>query len=481
MRFERLERRHAARVFDDLQDPALYAYIPEPRPETIAQLEARYAQLAAGSGRVYEVWHNWIAFDGDTPVGTLQATIYPDRAEVAWVIFARYWRRGFGTAALDWLLHELDDGKLRRVEATIDPRNTASLALAAKLGFHRAGTTNSGDIYVTRWYRDTVLAAWARARAIADGDRRGSEKCALVPQLAALAATDDRDLALLAELLADGDGWYDANPYSPSSASVRELASQELARLGSRAEPAIVAVLGGLDERSRLLAVQSLSALSPLQPASLDALLRMAGNDEAAFAIAELLAKHGVDLAPLLDRPEARLVGLAGTRSLDAHRLVELLGDASDRVRALAIHRLRQLRPRPDFAAPALIARLGDPSREVTAAAAEALGELAPDDARVTRALLDATGSPRFGRDHASGSLDGLFARALTQRPPAQLAALIPELVAWLDTDLACASMVLGALGSHATPDAIAALESKAKISTWPRDALARLRKMPSL
>ena len=148
MRFERLERRHAARVFDDLQDPALYAYIPEPRPETIAQLEARYAQLAAGSGRVYEVWHNWIAFDGDTPVGTLQATIYPDRAEVAWVIFARYWRRGFGTCAVSWILGQLDSGL--RVDATIDPRNGASLALAAKLGFHRSGTRDGDVLMATK-------------------------------------------------------------------------------------------------------------------------------------------------------------------------------------------------------------------------------------------------------------------------------------------------------------------------------------------
>jgi RimJ/RimL family protein N-acetyltransferase len=149
MRFEPLAVRHAALVFGDLQDPALYAYIPEPRPESLAQLEARYAELER-AGTTEERWHNWIAFDRDTPVGNIQVTLYPAerRAIVSWVIFPRYWRRGYGTVAARWMLGWLAREGVVLAEATIDPRNTASLALAAKLGFERAGTRD-GDVLMT--------------------------------------------------------------------------------------------------------------------------------------------------------------------------------------------------------------------------------------------------------------------------------------------------------------------------------------------
>jgi RimJ/RimL family protein N-acetyltransferase len=145
VRFEPIEARHAALTFDDAKDPALYDFVEEKPPESIAELEQRYAKLAAGSGKSYERWGNWIAFDGDAPIGHLQATRYDDRrADLAWMIFPRYWRRGFGTLAVRWLLGKLGDATLAR--AQIDPRNAASLALANKLEFVQIGTRDGGVI-----------------------------------------------------------------------------------------------------------------------------------------------------------------------------------------------------------------------------------------------------------------------------------------------------------------------------------------------
>jgi [ribosomal protein S5]-alanine N-acetyltransferase len=146
--FERLAEHHAARVFGELQAAELYAYIPEQPPSSVDALAARYARLAAG-GPAGELWRNWIVLDSDQPVGTLQATVYADgRADVAWVIYPRYWRRGYGAASAAWMLAELaaHDG-VTQFEATIDPRNTASLRLAAKLGFVPTGTRD-GDVVV---------------------------------------------------------------------------------------------------------------------------------------------------------------------------------------------------------------------------------------------------------------------------------------------------------------------------------------------
>jgi hypothetical protein len=141
------------------------------------------------------------------PVGTLQATIYAreHRAELAWIIFPRYWRRGFGTMALGWLLGRLDAGLVALAEATIDPRNAASLALAAKHGFARIGSRGD-DVLVARSVREpeAILAAWARA-AIASEPARADDTCALVPHLGALAVTDARALGLLRDALGDPD------------------------------------------------------------------------------------------------------------------------------------------------------------------------------------------------------------------------------------------------------------------------------------
>jgi RimJ/RimL family protein N-acetyltransferase len=151
MRSEPLEVRHAALVLGDLQDPALYAYIPEPRPDSLAQLEARYGELER-AGTAEERWHNWIAFDRETPVGNIQITQYPAerRAIVSWVIFPRCWRRGYGTAAARWMLAWLAREGVVLAEATIDPRNAASLALAAKLGFQRVGSRDGDVLMATK-------------------------------------------------------------------------------------------------------------------------------------------------------------------------------------------------------------------------------------------------------------------------------------------------------------------------------------------
>jgi ribosomal-protein-alanine N-acetyltransferase len=146
--YEPLAPHHAARVFAELCDPAMYAFIPDDPPASIEALAERYAQLAAG-GPPGETWRNWIILDADAPVGTLQATIYADhRADVAWVVVPRYWRRGHGARGVAWLLATLADEGVTHAEATIDPRNTASRALAAKLGFQDSGLRGGDRVYL---------------------------------------------------------------------------------------------------------------------------------------------------------------------------------------------------------------------------------------------------------------------------------------------------------------------------------------------
>jgi|GEM_PF-4645463 len=58
------------------------------------------------------------------------------RLELSWILAPAFWRQGLMTEAARIVLHHcLTELDTHRVEATIEPENTASRALAAKLGF----------------------------------------------------------------------------------------------------------------------------------------------------------------------------------------------------------------------------------------------------------------------------------------------------------------------------------------------------------
>jgi RimJ/RimL family protein N-acetyltransferase len=82
-----------------------------------------------------------------TYVGTLEATIYPDRsAYLAYTVFVPFWRRGYAREGCARLLrHLLEDYRVRVVVAEMDTRNAASISLAEALGFERVGATPGAD------------------------------------------------------------------------------------------------------------------------------------------------------------------------------------------------------------------------------------------------------------------------------------------------------------------------------------------------
>lgn len=84
------------------------------------------------------------------------------RAEIGYILNRQYWRRGLMTQALqaviDFAFSTLD---LHRIEADVDPGNTASLALLEKLGFQREG------LFRDRWrvygqWQDSVMLGLIR-------------------------------------------------------------------------------------------------------------------------------------------------------------------------------------------------------------------------------------------------------------------------------------------------------------------------------
>lgn len=131
---------HADELVGVLGDPALHTFIGG-RPETVAELRARYARWAAGSPEPSVRWLNWaIRFDAaDRLVGTVQATVADDRAEVAWVVGTGWQGRGFATEAGRGVVAWLAEVGVRVVVAHVHPGNVASARVAAALGLRPTG------------------------------------------------------------------------------------------------------------------------------------------------------------------------------------------------------------------------------------------------------------------------------------------------------------------------------------------------------
>ena len=142
---------HAERMFEGLSDVRGYDYIPDMPPASVAALEERYRRLegqASGDGR--EVWLNWVigSIDEPTLYGYVQFTISQaeQRAFVAYFVFPRYQRQGIASEAVTAALSSvLTTFQITRIDAQIDTRNAASIALVESLGFVRTRLIEQAD------------------------------------------------------------------------------------------------------------------------------------------------------------------------------------------------------------------------------------------------------------------------------------------------------------------------------------------------
>ena len=71
-------------------------------------------------------------------------------AEIAWVIGTPHQRRGYATEAATAMIAWLTRHDVIAVAARIDPRHTASIIVATRLGLTATCTTLDGE---TRWIR----------------------------------------------------------------------------------------------------------------------------------------------------------------------------------------------------------------------------------------------------------------------------------------------------------------------------------------
>ncbi len=142
---------HADLLFEDLQAPELYTFIPQDPPELIG-LRKRYAFLEGGeSPDGQERWLNWVAIEHETgdAIGQFQATVRPGSStNIGYSIFPRSWRKGYAKemclSLIGYIFNSFDT---HVIYAEIDTRNIGSIALVESLGFSKVGMTKDADFF----------------------------------------------------------------------------------------------------------------------------------------------------------------------------------------------------------------------------------------------------------------------------------------------------------------------------------------------
>ena len=134
-------------LFALFSDPLVTRYWSFPAWTTLAQAnEFLEEKLAPTTPDPPTTFLPWAIADRATDVMLGTVTIFDlrldqRRAEIGYSLHAARWGQGLAREAVSRaLVYGFEDLALRRFEADIDPRNTASIALVERLGFQREGT-----------------------------------------------------------------------------------------------------------------------------------------------------------------------------------------------------------------------------------------------------------------------------------------------------------------------------------------------------
>ena len=141
---------HAAEMAAVLSDPALHTYIGG-RPSTPEALRLRYEHLVAGSPDPTVSWCNWVLREREESrlVGTVQATVTGEAAEIAWDVGTPWQGRGYASEAARGLVALLRrNASLSTVTAHIHPGPAASAAVARAAGLTPTDEEHEGE---RRW------------------------------------------------------------------------------------------------------------------------------------------------------------------------------------------------------------------------------------------------------------------------------------------------------------------------------------------
>ena len=138
--YERITQNHAKELERVLCDPRVYVHVDDGCAPTFEQLLESFALRETGSSgnRSNETWIDYIVRtkNSQVAIGRLEATVIEGRAEVAYILGADYWGKGYGSESLVWLQYFLQKHYgVSELWATVTPGNNASKNLLLKNGY----------------------------------------------------------------------------------------------------------------------------------------------------------------------------------------------------------------------------------------------------------------------------------------------------------------------------------------------------------
>jgi RimJ/RimL family protein N-acetyltransferase len=148
LELEPLRISHAAEAARAFADERLHTFTGG-SPADEAALRDRYArQLRGHSPDGDATWLNWMVRRRDTRelVGTVQATVTAEAADVAWVVSVPHQGSGFAREAAGAMTGWLRDRGVRRFTAHVHPDHAASSAVARGLGLLPTDVVVDGEI-----------------------------------------------------------------------------------------------------------------------------------------------------------------------------------------------------------------------------------------------------------------------------------------------------------------------------------------------
>lgn len=140
---------HAEELFPVLADAALYEFLDEDPPESVAALRLKLARSESRkSPDGSEHWLNWVVRDGSGRVaGYVQATVAANlETNVAYLTGSAFWGRGIATDAVAQMLRIVAaEFSVKRFVIVSERLNSKSVRLAERLGFTEVPTQQATD------------------------------------------------------------------------------------------------------------------------------------------------------------------------------------------------------------------------------------------------------------------------------------------------------------------------------------------------
>lgn len=159
LEIKKLELEHAEGLYQALKDPKVARYIGGPDLTSIEDAQKRIEYVNnLDNAPVGQKWLNFSILLGKQIIGRLEATITGNKAEIAYLIGPKWWGKGYGLEATQWLVDYLQTLDVTDFWATVHPENTYSIKLLHKLGFEETKDFDSnylqsiddGDLVFTK-------------------------------------------------------------------------------------------------------------------------------------------------------------------------------------------------------------------------------------------------------------------------------------------------------------------------------------------